>query len=251
MTRSQFSAAIVIAAAGLLLLPGLASATPLNGVLQESNCLGGGVTVTLTSITWLGGTGCTTTSTGAGIDSAAGTDITSNVGTLLAGVVGTITDLTAPTTFPVTDFITFSGTADGLTSGGAIDFNLAGFSTPSTSSINCAAAVSNGQSCIAVAGSPFLLTSDGAGDTNVTLELFGTVTDGTLTTAFTGSLETTVPDETPAQVQAIEQANGSITTGQTGSLRLVTTPEPASFIMLGSGMIALSLIRKKFKAPRA
>ena len=193
---------MAMGAALLFALIPTASASAI-GTVNEANCAGGGVTVTLTTVTWLpatlGGTaGC--------IATGAGTNLTYSGGTLGAGVVGNILNLTPGGI--VNDFMTFTGTT--------LDFVLDGFTTPATTNgTNCASTVS-GQTCVAVAGSPFLLTNLGSGDTAVSLTVI--------------------------------LASGSITSTQSAQFVVTTVPEPASLGLIGAGLIGLALATKKRKA---
>jgi len=87
-----------------LLLSTPAKASPA-GTLNVSNCAGGGVTITATTIDFTlpvgGGYGCIQTGSGTNITYTGG-------GPLLPGVTGSILDLTAGGG-PVLDFMTFVG----------------------------------------------------------------------------------------------------------------------------------------------
>jgi hypothetical protein len=225
---------MAMGAALLFALIPTASASAI-GTVNEANCAGGGVTVTLTTVTWLpatlGGTaGC--------IATGAGTNLTYSGGTLGAGVVGNILNLTPGGI--VNDFMTFTGTT--------LDFVLDGFTTPATTNgTNCASTVS-GQTCVAVAGSPFLLTNLGSGDTAVSLTAYGTILDGGTTSYWSGSF-TTQLTAAPGTVETVILASGSITSTQSAQFVVTTVPEPASLGLIGAGLIGcLALATKKRKA---
>lgn len=242
---SQFSlAAWRFPAVGILaffsLVPN-ASAIAL-GSISLTNCGAGGALVTATTISWspagtLAGTGCT--------DTGAGTSVSYSGGTLGAGALGNIQNLTfAPGGGAVDAFMTF----------GTLDFTLTGFVTYPALTTNCPG-VAQGFNCVAfsVAGgapfdSPFLLTNLGGGITGVSLTAFGLVTDtgdGSVS-AWSGAFTTQQLALAPGTVQ-FDILNSIAIPTQTysGGFTLTAIPEPASWTMLGAGLVALWIVAKR------
>jgi hypothetical protein len=204
------------------------------GPLNVANCSGGGVTVTATTIVWapngtVAGTGC--------IDTGLGTNVTYSGGTLGAGVAGNIKNLPAGS-LPVDQFMTFQGST--------LDFVL-GSLGPGSSNTNCAG-LAVGSSCSVFAGSPFLLTNLGGGETSVGLTAMGTVMDGGVTTAWKGVF-TTQLNLDAATIQTDINNGGSIVSTHSGQFTVSSVPEPTTFTMLLLGGVALlgSQIRKRSK----
>lgn len=203
------------------------------GPFNEANCPGGEVTVSETSIVW-----ATVGLVPGCIDTGAGTAVTYSGGTLGSGVTGSILALTAGGPSPVNDFMTFQGTT--------LDFVLTAFVTPSTTNGTNCSTTTSGQTCVVFAGSPFLLTNLGLAGTQISLSAEGTVTDGLVTSDWYGSFSTQL-NIAPASIQSTEQGGGSISSTEAGQFTAYATPEPASWTMIGGGLIALAMAAKRRK----
>ena len=213
-------------AAGIALLgcSSTAMATAI-GPLNVANCAGGGITVSATTITWAPvgtatGTGC--------IDTGIGTNVTYSGGqTLGAGVTGSIKNLPAGG-LPVDQFMTFTGST--------LDFVLSSLG-PGSSNTNCSG-LAIGASCSVFAGSPFLLTNLGGGTTAIGLTATGTVTDGGVTTSWTGAF-TTQLNLYAATIQMDINNGDTISSTHSGQFVVSSVPEPNTVTMLFLGGLAL------------
>jgi hypothetical protein len=205
------------------------------GQLDITNCTGGGVTVTATTIDWLpagGGSGC--------IMTGSPTSVSFSGGTLSPGTTGTILDLTAPTTFPVVNFMTFTG-ATGL------HFDLSSLGPGPTNTVCSALFDPNQPACAAVAGSPFILAPTATG-TSVTLSARGTAGDSSsVTSTWIGAFTTQISGVTPAQIQANILRGGAETSTYSGDFRVQVVPEPATLgtMLLGGLLVAAGYIRRR------
>jgi hypothetical protein len=141
---------------------------------------------------------------------------------------------------------------------GTLSFDLApvnGFGPGLATS--CATDPAIGQSCsIPLPGggwSPFILTSTSTNGTTVTgttvtLLAHGTIFDkdgsesvwsGSFTTPGTGI------SETPSQIQVNELAGRTIVSPFSGGFSVDAIPEPVSMALLGGGLLALAVIKKR------
>jgi hypothetical protein len=195
------------------------------GPLNVANCSGGGVTVSATAITWspngtVAGTGC--------IDTGLGTNVTYSGGTLGAGVAGNIKNLVVGGPSPTDQFMTFTGSS--------LDFVLTGLG-PGSSNTTCSG-LAIGASCSVFAGSPFLLTNLGGGNTAVGLSANGTITDGGVTSFWKGAF-TTQLNLDASTIQSDILAGESITSTHSGQFVVSAVPEPTTLSMLLFGGLAL------------
>jgi hypothetical protein len=206
------------------------------GILTEASCAGGGVTVSSTTIIFspigtLANTGC--------IDTGINTNLTfSGGGTLLPGAIGNILDLSIVNPFPFDQFMTFAGKP--------LDFVLTGLG-PGVANTNCALTDAGGINCSVAAGSPFILSNAGPGNTGVALKAFGTITDNGVTSNWNGSF-TTQLTQSAVSIQNTETTGGSIGSSQSAQFTVTVAgvPEPSS-IFLGSLGIVMLLVGTRFR----
>ena len=142
-----------------------------------------------------------------------------------------------------------------------LTFTLLGVN-PGSSNTNCAG-LTTGQSCSILEGgnvSPVVLTASGSGS-NVSINLFGIASDGAGTSNWSGQFAATIPDMTPLQiVQFFCGADASCSAGEIAASPTLTVrstsgsffataavPEPSTTLMLGAGLILLSLTLRRYK----
>src|ERR1035437_5797136 len=224
-------------------LPPSASASVM-GHLVVGSCAAGDVVVTATTINWQpdvsGFVSC--------LQVAGGTSLTSvGDGTLLAPPAytgaATINDLTIPSTGGEIGFMSFIG------GGVNMLFNLTNLTGlgPGSSTL-CTSTMVNGDSCSAFAGSPFLLTKNNGG-TSVSLSANGTIADtaGPLS-LWSGAFTTQIDGKSPLQIETIiNTRGGSIQSSFSGEFN-VGVPEPVSMALLGGGLLALAVIKRRKRA---
>jgi PEP-CTERM motif len=210
----------------------------------------GEITVTTNSITWNTDPGSISAGTWNG-EVANGTNLTfqgctgglGSAGCLFNGEGIDINHLAAlvngVTPIPIDGFLLFAANP-------ALDFTLTAIS-PGSANTNCSG-LSIGQSCSVFVGSPIILTLLTSNRTSVQLSMLGTATDGSgLTSNWTGGFSATIPTMTPAQIEAFFGANpnGSISASNSGSFFATTVPEPVSMALIGGGLLALAVIKRR------
>ena len=134
---------------------------------------------------------------------------------------------------------------------------------PGSANTNCVG-LTNGQSCSINLGggnvSPVVLTVNGT-NTNVAISLFGTATDGVgLSSNWTGGFSATIPNTTPLNIlqffcgvdnscspAEIAASPTLPVTSTSGSFFATAVPEPNTTLLLGAGLIVLSLSLRRLK----
>jgi len=257
--KKRFATMAIITAFGLI---GTASASVI-GSLNLNQCSGGSVTVDQNSITW-----SPTVTPGFGCIEAANSSplVTFAGGGVIADTeLGTVKDLTFVPSTSGTNFLNFVGGGTNAGSG-SISFTL-GALTP-TGLPACTAGMALNTSCSVAGAGPIVLTLTSTG-TAVILPVSGTVSDGTSPTSkWQGNFTTQFSTLTPFQIQefiegvdpgvgadglgcvATGGANGGGSCSSTYSATLNVTvspsvPEPGSMVLIGTGLVGLSLIVRK------
>jgi hypothetical protein len=237
------------------------------GTLDVANCNGGGVLVTSTTITWLpaastqpvllagapANTGCISAGIGTGLTWSGGGSMTSGL--------GWIQDEPGA---PPAAFMVFPPSGGNTTQ--QLNFFLTngfGFTPPAgyqgSGQTACSnAAATPGDSCTLFAGSPFLLTGNANGTTDVKLFAAGTVADpnngtgstwsGTFETNLGGS-PTSVYNQICGASNAAPTAANCTGSGQSTFANIITVvgPEPGTtaMILLGGILMVASSYRKR------
>jgi hypothetical protein len=219
-----------------------ASAVPIFGQLSFT----GTATVSATQVDWEefaatveageGNFGLTTPSTGyfAGIDVPIPTR------------QGDIIDLTPANPPPLANFlhqfITGNARFDDLS------FTLEGLTVPAVGV--CTGAEAVGDSCVAFAGSPFLLTRTDVG-TGVLFDVFGFFLDPTEPDGFpndaVGRFSASVVGSTPNDIRLTILGGGNVTAPYGATFTAVPIPEPVSLTLLGTGLLGVALRARRKK----
>ena len=142
-------------------------------------------------------------------------------------------------------------------------FTLTGVD-PGSSNTNCVVASIGGSCSIDVAGipSPIVLTKVGTA-TLVSMGFFGTATDGSGTSLWSGAFSATIPSITPKEILLSFCPSGTCTAADVAAGRTLEArstsgsfdvtsgvtgvPEPGTFSMLltGAGFVVIGLVRRK------
>lgn len=224
---------VTLSLAALVMATCLPSASAaVTGHLAFANCIGGGVTVTLTTIDFqlppLGGNGCIATGLGTTIAFSGGT------GVVTTAELGTVNDIGFPPPGSGNvGFITFPG----------VTFDLLAIS-PGVASIGCVNTFNPADpSCAIVAGSPFVVSPGSLGAT-IAFSVSGITNDtSTVHNPWIGTFSTQIVGVTPAALQTLITTNGSFT--KTYSFDGQVVPEPVSMGLIGGGLIALAVFKRR------
>jgi hypothetical protein len=233
---------VVLGLAVLVLatLPPSASASVV-GHLVVGTCAAGDVVVSTNLINWQPDV----SGLAACLLVGGGTNVTSvGDGHLLAPPAytgtATINDLTIPTSGGEAGFMSFVG------AGINMHFDLTGIG-PGSATL-CTSTMTNGQSCSVSSVSPFLLTVNNGG-TSVSLSAHGTIADTSGPLSFWGGAFTTqINGVLPFAIQTTINGGGSIQSSFSGEFDVTSTPEPVSLALIGGGLLALAVIKRRKRA---
>lgn len=219
-----------------------AQATPM-GTLAIDSCAGQ-ATVTATTIDFDAGPGFDDQCVQAGST----TNVTSTFGSILPGLLGTIADLVGPLPPGGVTFLTFDP------GGGDLEFILTSVG-PGSTNTDCSIA-SDTMSCSLELSpgvvSPFILLGNAINGTTATLNVAGTVSDGTGTSTWTGRFGANFAGS-PLELQQQFEQNGQISSTYAGDIRLqiAPIPEPGSMALMGFGLLGVAWLARRRAAHRS